>query len=103
MRLLILTAVVLFQFVANPAAQAQQPAALSVGTVPAERRPVTRASEFVGRVEAVERVDIHARVIGFLKQLEPVEELEQLGIAVGDCDHVESVVFAPGSSFTSVK
>ena len=57
MRLLILTAVVLFQFVANPSAQAQQPAALSVGTVPAERRPVTRASEFVGRV------DIHARTV----------------------------------------
>ncbi|MBV9248843.1 MAG: efflux RND transporter periplasmic adaptor subunit [Acetobacteraceae bacterium] len=51
-------------------AGAQQATALPVGTVMAEKRPVTRASEFVGRVEAVERVDVRARVTGFLQQVE---------------------------------
>jgi membrane fusion protein (multidrug efflux system) len=40
----------------------------AVGVAPAERRPVTESSEFVGRVEAVSRVDIRARVTGFLEQ-----------------------------------
>jgi membrane fusion protein (multidrug efflux system) len=48
---------------------AQQPTAIPVGTVAAERRPITRASEYVGRVEAVERVDIKARVTGFLQEV----------------------------------
>jgi membrane fusion protein (multidrug efflux system) len=51
-----------------PSIWAQQPNAVSVGTVAAERRPITPTSEFVGRVEAVERVDIRARVTGFLRQ-----------------------------------
>jgi membrane fusion protein (multidrug efflux system) len=48
---------------------AQQPAAIQVGTVAAERRPITQAIEFVGRVEAMERVDIRARVTGFLQEV----------------------------------
>ena len=40
----------------------------AVGTVIAERRPVTESSEFVGRIEAVNRVDIRARVTGFLQE-----------------------------------
>ena len=47
----------------------QQPAAISVETMPAELRPITKATEFVGRVEAMERVDIRARVTGFLKEI----------------------------------
>jgi membrane fusion protein (multidrug efflux system) len=35
----------------------------------AERRPVTRATEFVGRVDAVGRVEIRARVTGFLEDV----------------------------------
>ena len=46
---------------------AQQPTAIPVGTVAAELRPVTRAAEFVGRVEAIERVRIRARITGFLQ------------------------------------
>lgn len=49
--------------------QAQQPSAIPVGTVAAEVRPITRATEFVGRVEAIEHVDIRARVTGFLQQV----------------------------------
>ena len=48
---------------------AQQPTAIPVGTVAAELRPITRATEFVGRVEAIERVEIRARVTGFLQDV----------------------------------
>jgi membrane fusion protein, multidrug efflux system len=49
--------------------RAQQPTAIPVGTVSAELRAITRASDFVGRVEAMERVDIRARVTGFLNEV----------------------------------
>lgn len=39
----------------------------AVGVQRAERRPVTETAEFVGRIEAVSRVDIRARVTGFLE------------------------------------
>lgn len=50
-------------------AWAQQQAAVPVETVTAERKAVTRAAEFVGRVEAIEHVDIRARVTGFLQDI----------------------------------
>jgi membrane fusion protein (multidrug efflux system) len=40
----------------------------AVGVAPAERRAVTESNEFVGRVEAINRVDIRARVTGFLQE-----------------------------------
>jgi membrane fusion protein (multidrug efflux system) len=40
----------------------------AVGVVTAERRPVTESTEFVGRIEAIERVDLRARVTGFLQE-----------------------------------
>ena len=39
----------------------------AVGVQTAERRPITETSEFVGRIEAVSRVEIRARVTGFLE------------------------------------
>ncbi len=45
----------------------QPPAAVNVGTVIAKRQAVTAASRFVGRVEARERVEIRARVTGYLE------------------------------------
>ena len=50
-------------------AWAQQQAAIPVGTLPAERRPITRSTEYVGRVEAMERVEVRARVTGFLQDI----------------------------------
>jgi membrane fusion protein (multidrug efflux system) len=50
-------------------AWAQQPSAIPVGTATAELRPITQASEYVGRVEAREKVDIRARVTGFLQDV----------------------------------
>ena len=51
------------------AAQAQQPAAPTVYVIAAEKRPVTESVRFVGRIEAVERVDIRARVTGYLEDV----------------------------------
>lgn len=39
-----------------------------VMVVPAQMRPVSEGAEFVGRVEAMERVDIRARITGFLTE-----------------------------------
>ncbi|WP_248307463.1 efflux RND transporter periplasmic adaptor subunit [Bosea sp. FBZP-16] len=52
-------------------ALAQQPAptAVPVGTVMAEKRAITQTADFVGRIEAVNRVDIRARVIGYLEEV----------------------------------
>jgi membrane fusion protein (multidrug efflux system) len=40
----------------------------AVGTVVAALKPVTESTEFTGRIEAVYRVDIRARVTGFLQE-----------------------------------
>jgi membrane fusion protein (multidrug efflux system) len=61
-------ALVWFVVVASDGA-AQQPAASTVGTVAAALRPITRATEFVGRVEAINRVEIRARVTGYLEDV----------------------------------
>jgi len=45
-------------------AAAQQP--VRVGTIVATKQPVTKAIEFTGRVEAINRVDVRARVSGYL-------------------------------------
>lgn len=50
-------------------AQPAQPATIPVGTVKAERKPVSRHPDFVGRVEAVNRVEVRARVKGFLEEV----------------------------------
>lgn len=50
------------------AAQAPAGQPVPVQTVAATMAPVTPAAEYVGRVEAVDRVDIRARVTGFLQQ-----------------------------------
>jgi membrane fusion protein (multidrug efflux system) len=51
-------------------AQAQAPAAgpPAVGIVEATTRPITETSEFLGRVEAVNRVNVVARVTAFLEK-----------------------------------
>ena len=56
-------------FAAAAAAQQAQPAAVPVGTVYAERQSISDIRDFVGRVEATGRVDIRARVQGYLEQV----------------------------------
>lgn len=49
-------------------ANAQQ-AVPTVSVIAAEKRPVSEGERFVGRVEAIERVDIRARVTGYLEEV----------------------------------
>ncbi|ACA16063.1 efflux transporter, RND family, MFP subunit [Methylobacterium sp. 4-46] len=47
-------------------AETDPAAALPVGTVAAQKKAIDKALDFVGRVEAVSRVEVRARVTGFL-------------------------------------
>jgi membrane fusion protein (multidrug efflux system) len=61
--LAVVTAALLF----GPSALAQQQAAPpAVGVVDVVKRPITETSEFLGRIEAVNRVNVVARVTAFL-------------------------------------
>ena len=48
---------------------AQEAPAIPVGVITAERKPVTKSQDFVGRVEAVERVEVKARITGYLEKV----------------------------------
>ena len=50
-------------------AESAASATVPVGTVTAERKAISKSLEFVGRVEAVNRVEIKARVKGFLEEV----------------------------------
>lgn len=69
MRISILTAFVLYGL-CLPAHSQEQGAALPVGIVVANRAPVAKTAEFVGRVEATNRVEIRARVTGYLESVD---------------------------------
>jgi membrane fusion protein, multidrug efflux system len=43
------------------------PSTIPVGTVIAEKQPISKTIDFVGRVEAINRVEIRARVKGYLE------------------------------------
>lgn len=74
---------------AAPMAAQQAPAKPApVGIVTAARKPITQSSEYVGRIQAIERVNLTARVAAFLdqrfftegaevKKNEPLYRLEQ--------------------------
>jgi membrane fusion protein (multidrug efflux system) len=59
---------VLLLFAAPALAQPGPQGPPAVGVITAERRPVTETTEFIGRVEAIDRVDLRARVTGFLDE-----------------------------------
>jgi membrane fusion protein, multidrug efflux system len=50
-------------------AWSQQTAAIPVGATAAQLRPVTSSTEYVGRVEAMERVEVRARITGFIQEV----------------------------------
>jgi membrane fusion protein (multidrug efflux system) len=65
----------------SPAQQTSVP--VPVGVVKAERKPVTPSLDFVGRVDAINRVEIKARITGFLeavlfKEGDPIKESDPL-------------------------
>ena len=79
MRATICTVFMICGLVIPAGAQQAQPAAIPVGVVKAERRSIEKSLDFVGRVEAVNRVEIRARVQGFLeavlfKEGDPIKE-----------------------------
>lgn len=69
-------------------ALAQQP--VPVGVVVAAKQPVTKAVDFVGRVEAIDRVEVRARVSGYLDAV-----LFQEGATVKDGDKLFQIDPAP--------
>ena len=91
MRSLVWATAVAGLLVAASTGWAQQPAAISVGTVAAALRPVNQATEFVGRVEAINRVEVRARITGYLEDV-----LFKDGAHVKEGDvlyHIESDTF----------
>jgi len=52
---------------ASAYSQQGAPSAVPVGIVIAERKPISKTLDFVGRVEAINRVEIRARVKGYLE------------------------------------
>jgi membrane fusion protein (multidrug efflux system) len=65
-----LVAFALFSPALSQAVAQQAPsAAVPVGVARAERKPITKAGDFVGRVEAISRVEIRARITGFLDEV----------------------------------
>ncbi|MFT0862196.1 efflux RND transporter periplasmic adaptor subunit [Ancylobacter sp. G4_0304] len=79
-------------FLAAPAspATAQDVAPLRVGTLTIAMQPINPAKEFVGRIEARERVELRARVTGFLQDV-----LFQDGQAVKEGDLLYRIEPAP--------
>ena len=70
-------------FAQKATSQQAAPQAVPVTTVIAQEKPVAQARDFVGRVEAIERVDVRARVTGYLdavlfKEGETVKEGQPL-------------------------
>jgi membrane fusion protein (multidrug efflux system) len=55
--------------IASSSAQQQAPAVVPVGTVQAEHKPIAKTKNFVGRVEAINKVEVHARVTGYLEDV----------------------------------
>jgi membrane fusion protein (multidrug efflux system) len=54
----------------SPAIAQQTPSTVvPVGVAKAERKPIAKAGDFVGRVEALSRVEIRARITGYLEEV----------------------------------
>jgi membrane fusion protein, multidrug efflux system len=57
----------------------QKPAAIPVGVVTAERKPITKTLDLTGRVVAIQRVEVRARITGYLEEVlfkegDPIKE-----------------------------
>jgi membrane fusion protein (multidrug efflux system) len=61
---------VLCASIASASAQQQAPAVVPVGTIQAEHKPIAKTKNFVGRVEAINKVEVHARVTGYLEDVQ---------------------------------
>jgi membrane fusion protein (multidrug efflux system) len=63
-------AIILFGLTAPALAQQNAPeTAVPVGTSVAVRKPIARTADFVGRVQAIDRVEIQARITGYMEEV----------------------------------
>ena len=69
MRVSLGAAVLFLGVIASAAAQQSGPPAVPVGTIAAVRKPIARTADFVGRVQAIDRVEIQARITGYLEEV----------------------------------
>jgi len=69
MRLAVFAFFLALEVVVPAHGQQTAPATVPVGTVVAEKKSITPSLEFVGRVDAINRVEIKARVTGFLEDV----------------------------------
>ncbi|MGO4706136.1 efflux RND transporter periplasmic adaptor subunit [Microvirga sp. 2MCAF38] len=69
MRIILVALMMLGAALPSRAQQTPPPDAIPVGTVRAEQKAISQNIEFVGRVEAPERVDVRARVKGYLEDV----------------------------------
>lgn len=58
-----------FALASSASAQSPEPPTIPVATAKVERRPVARTANFVGRISGIEKVDVRARVTGYLDQV----------------------------------
>jgi membrane fusion protein (multidrug efflux system) len=69
MRAAVIVAILLYCSTVPILAQTNEPAATAVGTVIANRKAVEKTANFQGRVDAIQRVEIRARVTGYLEDV----------------------------------
>ncbi len=69
MRLAVYAATLACVFGTLAHAQQQEPEAVPVGVVKAERKPIEETRDFVGRIEAINKVQVRARVTGYLEDV----------------------------------
>lgn len=53
----------------GPSFAQQPPPAPAVGVVAATKQPITQSAEYIGRVQAIERVNLVARIVAFLDEV----------------------------------
>jgi membrane fusion protein, multidrug efflux system len=69
MRISILASLMLCTFVTSAPAQQTAPEVVPVGTTQVERKPIAQTVNFVGRIAAINKVEVHARVTGYLEDV----------------------------------
>jgi membrane fusion protein, multidrug efflux system len=56
-------------FIASTSAQQKASDAVPVGAIQAERKPIAKTKDFVGRVQAINKAEVHARITGYLEDV----------------------------------
>jgi membrane fusion protein (multidrug efflux system) len=73
MRIALGAGLIICAIVGAASAQQPAPAVIPVGTVKAEKKPIAKTADFVGRVSAINKVEVRARVTGYLEAVKFTE------------------------------